>query len=150
MKTKVCSRCKIKKSINSFYKNKRYKDGLYCYCKKCEINRRTKYDKNNKEKIKQYRKTYWNKNKDIRWVKSIKHLYGITKNDYNKLYNRQNGCCAICDIHQSELKERLSVDHNHVTKEVRGLLCNLCNKGLGFFRADNDNKLLKRAIKYLK
>ena len=42
----------------------------------------------------------------------------------------------------------LTVDHHHATKQVRGLLCNECNIGLGRFK--EDVALLERAIEYLK
>ena len=41
----------------------------------------------------------------------------------------------------------VAIDHNHVTGEIRGLLCNACNKGIGFL--NDDIRLLKNAIKYL-
>lgn len=44
------------------------------------------------------------------------------------MYRLQEGKCAICKRHESEFKRRLSVDHNHKTGKVRGLLCFQCNK----------------------
>ena len=43
----------------------------------------------------------------------------------------QDGKCAICGRHESELKRGLMIDHCHTTKKVRGLLCDHCNKVLG-------------------
>ena len=60
--------------------------------------------------------------------RAVKYLYGITPDDYNQLFQQQNGCCAICGKHQSKLKRRLDVDHDHKSGKVRGLLCNPCNK----------------------
>lgn len=64
----------------------------------------------------------------------------------------QGGLCAICRRPQtgrwkSRLKQ-LGVDHDHVTGEIRGLLCDGCNHGLGSFR--NDPALLAAGIDYLK
>lgn len=71
--------------------------------------------------------------------------YGITEEDYQHLYNLQNGACLICGNRQNE--RRLAVDHDHKTNRVRGLLCNQCNIGLGAF---NDNIILiEKAISYL-
>jgi hypothetical protein len=54
----------------------------------------------------------------------------------------------ICKIHQDDLGESLCVDHDHETKDVRGILCRRCNLALGQFR---DNvELLENAVKYLK
>jgi hypothetical protein len=73
--------------------------------------------------------------------------YGITLEQYNAMFAKQNGCCVICNTHQSELEKGLAVDHCHTTGKVRGLLCNNCNLMLGFAK-DNVNSLLS-AIRYL-
>ena len=73
--------------------------------------------------------------------------YGITIDEYNLLYKKQNRGCAICSVPTGSNDKRLSVDHNHQTGEVRGLLCDDCNIGLGKFK-DNPN-LLAKAINYL-
>lgn len=62
----------------------------------------------------------------------LKRLYGIDLNEYNRMFQIQGGCCAICKRHQSEFKYALHVDHNHKTKRVRGLLCWKCNSNVGF------------------
>lgn len=77
----------------------------------------------------------------------LKRIYGITLEDYNKLFTEQKGCCAICYKHQSELNKTLAIDHNHETNKVRALLCNNCNTGLGRF--EEDIEVLQNAIKYL-
>lgn len=77
----------------------------------------------------------------------LKRNFGITIEDYNKLFERQQGKCAVCGKHQTEFKKRLAVDHCHKTKKVRGLLCNNCNIGIGFMKDDIEN--LKCAILYL-
>jgi hypothetical protein len=58
--------------------------------------------------------------------------YGLTVTQYNNILDNQHGCCAICGTHNAD--ERLVIDHDHKTGYVRGLLCNSCNAGLGFFR----------------
>ena len=74
----------------------------------------------------------------------LKHKYGISEEDYERLFESQNGRCAIC---KKETERRLDVDHCHSTNKVRGLLCNQCNQGLGLFQ---DNPLiLKSALEYL-
>ena len=57
--------------------------------------------------------------------------YGITEQQYDDLLKAQHGVCAICGRHQHY--QRLSVDHDHKTGRVRGLLCMQCNRGIGRF-----------------
>jgi hypothetical protein len=85
--------------------------------------------------------------KDMKKNSYLKGEYGITLDDYNKMFADQNGCCAICNIHASMLTKSLYVDHSHETGEVRGLLCSECNLALGKFK-DNITTL-QNAIKYL-
>lgn len=54
----------------------------------------------------------------------------------------QGGICAVCGERRA-----VHVDHDHDTKRVRGILCELCNGFLGAFNDDPD--LLRAAIKYL-
>lgn len=78
----------------------------------------------------------------------IKRTYGITYDDYEKMLDKQKGCCAICKSRISSARtSRLYVDHCHSTMKVRGLLCSSCNHGLGLFK--DSPSLLKRAINYL-
>lgn len=77
----------------------------------------------------------------------LQRKYNIGIEKYNQIFAEQSGRCAICGKHQSELRKRLSVDHCHVTKNVRGLLCVSCNIGIGHLGDDIEN--LKCAIIYL-
>lgn len=74
--------------------------------------------------------------------------YGFSGEEYTDLFNKQDGCCAICGNHQINMKRRLSVDHCHETNKVRGLLCQKCNRGLGLFNDSLD--VLDKAKEYLK
>lgn len=77
--------------------------------------------------------------------------YGIGIDEYNRLFEKQGGCCAICGKHQSKIDKSLCVDHNHINEEIRGLLCPHCNWALGFFNVDKENEdLLLKAINYLR
>ncbi len=73
--------------------------------------------------------------------------YGITVDDFDRMFTEQEGRCAICGKHQSECPQSLAVDHDHETKEVRGLLCNQCNAGIGLMQ--DDPELLRKAIAHL-
>jgi hypothetical protein len=72
--------------------------------------------------------------------------YGLTPREYNALLRAQSGVCAICGQPPAANKI-LCVDHDHKTDEVRGLLCNNCNTGLGMFK--DRIRLLAAAIVYL-
>jgi hypothetical protein len=69
------------------------------------------------------------------------------------MFLKQSGKCSICNNSETvkDLKGKikyLAVDHNHETGEVRGLLCNACNTGIG--KLGDSVKILENAIKYLK
>jgi hypothetical protein len=53
--------------------------------------------------------------------------------DYDRAFLIQGGRCLICRRHQSELKKRLAVDHNHKTGMFRALLCSVCNFRVGAY-----------------
>lgn len=80
----------------------------------------------------------------------LRRNYGINFGDYSRMLGEQNGLCAICGgppVGGKKSNARLHVDHDHVTGAVRGLLCNRCNLGIGYF-ADDLGRLLA-AIDYL-
>jgi Recombination endonuclease VII len=66
-----------------------------------------------------------------------KRHYGITLDDYNKMFAKQKGKCAICRMPETSMRKgkiiNLAVDHNHKTNKIRGLLCMKCNVVLGYF-----------------
>ena len=79
--------------------------------------------------------------------------YGITFQDYKRMYEEQEGLCKICNnqgflMDEKRHKMKLVVDHCHVTGLVRGLLCHNCNRALGLL--SDDIKRFERAINYLK
>jgi hypothetical protein len=111
----------------------------------------------NPEKIKEYNEKY--KITDPDWQKRsykknntrknrILKKYGVTEEMFNEMFNEQNERCKICNKHQSECKITFAIDHCHKTGKIRGLLCNTCNRGLGYLQ--DDIVLLQNAIIYLK
>lgn len=75
-------------------------------------------------------------------------MYGITIDEYDQMRSAQNGRCAICGRPEADSRDfRLHVDHDHATGAVRGLLCGLCNQGIGSMR--DDPSLLRIAVQYL-
>ena len=76
----------------------------------------------------------------------LQRRYGITLADYNKLFDSQGRCCAICK--GSALKPAdWHVYHCHATNVVRGILCRHCNRALGAVK--DSTMILQNAILYL-
>lgn len=99
-----------------------------------------------KDRVKRHRIEHKNEYLEINKNSRLKKIYGITLEEYKKLLSLQNNVCAIC-FRPSDDKRDLSVDHNHETGKIRGLLCRNCNLGLGLL---GDNKqMLLRACTYL-
>jgi hypothetical protein len=114
------------------------------------------YESKKEDKI-AYQKQYYQENKEKVKEKSrknhLKKKYNLSAEQYLELCNSQNNKCAICNKEESKKTssgdiQPLCVDHNHITGEVRQLLCNDCNALLGF--AKEDINVLNSAIKYLK
>lgn len=76
-----------------------------------------------------------------RWS-HLRRQYGLSREEYEQMSASQFDRCAICDR-----ERKLFVDHCHATGNVRGLLCNTCNAGLGLF--GDSVKNLKKAAKYV-
>lgn len=134
--SKVCLICKEDLPIDRFYITKF--PHISSYCKKCTNKRRQeKRNTSGTEKIRSRRKGI--------------ERFGISVDCFNKMMNEQNEKCAICGISFEEYKEKsnrnFSIDHNHTTGEVRGLLCSSCNTGIGFFKENIES--LQKAINYL-
>ena len=83
-----------------------------------------------------------------RWSYIMRN-YGLSKEDFESMLEEQQNKCAICgfEFHDEGKSTRPHIDHCHDSGDVRGLLCNNCNTGLGQFK-DNPS-LLQSAIEYL-
>lgn len=131
---KFCKVCGLDKPLSDYY-NKRLPSGNAghsAWCKECtKQNHRDIYaSPEGKERL---------RNNDRR------SKYGIEKEHYTGLLKEQNGLCAICG---HSLKTKCCVDHNHATGQIRGLLCDSCNRGLGLLK--DSVSVLGTAIDYLK
>jgi hypothetical protein len=116
-----------------------YKDPL----KRREVEKR--YREKNKEKARAWARDYWHR-------KGKYKLRQVKPQFYFKLLEQQNNLCAIClqperAIGRNGKVKALSLDHNHITGEVRGLLCSTCNLLLGY--AGDSPEILERAKEYL-
>lgn len=87
------------------------------------------------------------RNSEANHKSHLKKTYGLTIEQYNELKEKQNHSCFVCGRHESELERRLAVDHNHKTREIRGLLCNYCNHRIVGKHTDGD--LLRQIADYI-
>lgn len=159
-KSGLKSECKNCLSTGKRKINRQYKHGfrkgtpehsrMNYVCTKLKISRK-EYCENindkrfqNKEKKFPHLKT---NSIDYKRETSLRYNYNITLEDYNKMFQAQNGCCKICKRHQSKLVKRLCVDHNHETGEVRALLCHQCNTGIGNFL--ESTQIMREGADYL-
>lgn len=95
----------------------------------------------------EHRIAFRNQQREVKHGRWIQTTYGITTEEYRAIYEAQGGKCAICQ-RATGASKKLSVDHDHKTGEVRGLLCTPCNRDvLGHLR-DSVTALL-RAVRYL-
>jgi hypothetical protein len=123
---KKCSKCFLEKTGLDFHKDKRKKKypQLQAECIECSRIR-------NKRRT---RETMYNRQYHF------KTRYNISLEDYENKKKAQQDCCEIC----KKKSDKLFVDHDHDTNEIRDLLCNACNWGLGQFK-DNPKYLLAAA-----
>ena len=101
---------------------------------KRELSRRTRAGWTEEERARQNAKQ-----KEAHRRKYHKWVYGLSDDEYQRLWDEQKGLCALC-----KKPRTLVVDHDHTTGRVRGLLCYGCNGGLGMLEG-----LLSEAIKYV-
>lgn len=137
VEVKRCCMCHKWLPLENFNKGNTYWDKHQPRCKAC---RSTKHKV---EKVKDYSQGR---------VQHLKRTFGLTVEDYNNMFEQQGGVCAICGglpngITKGHLGRNFSVDHDHKTGKVRGLICANCNHGLGFFK--DSIEALSKAIEYL-
>ena len=117
--TKKCSKCGWILLVEDFYKRN---DKYHSWCKHCEREQDRKRKTPDHHRLK---------------------TYNLTKVDFQKMLRAQKGRCGICGS-----KSKLVVDHSHDSGEIRGLLCNRCNLGIGMLGDTLESVLL--AVYYLR
>lgn len=139
---KVCSKCNLSKDPSEFPKQKHGR-----VCKLCRNKQQKDWRTRNPGKYSIYSKRWQVKYPDRykastkKWEKAnrtkdylLQYRYGITEKQFEEIATSQNSSCAICHDGDRELV----VDHDHVTNQVRGLLCKPCNMALGLLRDNPD------------
>lgn len=134
---KTCTVCNEEKPIEEFFL-RRDRNNRASQCSACNYAR----IKNWKEKDGNKARTNASSRKS-----ALKREYGITPEQYEELLEKQNYCCAVCERHQDEFPRRLAVDHNHITREIRGLLCTHCNRHL--VGRHRDGEVLRKVAAYI-
>jgi hypothetical protein len=129
----ICPKCKLLKPAEAYYISVAALGKRDSYCIECQKKRRVlrhhtaegqAHEKNG----------------------SLQRRHGIDLEVYFAMLVSQSGLCAICSEPTSS-PSGLSVDHDHRTGRIRGLLCSLCNMGIGNLR--DDSVVLRRAVTYL-
>jgi len=143
LKCSGCSKRRILSKFSPFALKARYP-----YCKECMSSANRESKLKNKGTYEAYR----DKSRHYHRYNHLRRKYNITEEDFMRMERQQNGVCAICFKPETSKcrngdVSRLHVDHNHETGEIRGLLCNRCNRGVGFFKDEIEH--LKGAIRYL-
>ena len=130
----ICQKCHQDKDLSCFEQQKD-RPNPRTTCKECRYKLRNKDKEAARHRIymTERRKAYPQHVRQV-WERS---KYGICKEDLGEQV------CSICGS-----KERLHIDHCHITGNVRGLLCHYCNIGIGMFK--DKPELLLKAIDYLK
>ena len=146
-------------------RRREYSRRSYAKHKASHCRRSRAWESKNRERVNELQRLRRNRNRDARneymrnWRKSRKdvdpnkvrteyrngHLkkHGLTPEDYDTQYALQEGKCQICGV----FKSKLYVDHCHRSKKLRGLLCSVCNLGIGHFK--DSPEILMKAAEYL-
>lgn len=136
---KDCTVCGESKPLDDYYNNGTSKDGKGYRCKICDSLARKKYYMENERSLEK---------RTERGRRQKYKKYGITSEEYQGMLDKQKGCCAICGSNKTRSESHeMSVDHDHKTGKVRGLLCNNCNRGIGLLGDTKES--IHKAWKYL-
>ena len=128
---KKCNVCGEDKPLDMYSKHRSARDGLQSKCKSCSVAIMQKWKLDNKDRYNEYNQS--------RKLHMRLRLHGIPLEYWEDI---NTGICAICGSENGS-----HIDHDHDTTVVRGMLCNGCNSGLGFF-ADNPD-FFRAAAAYL-
>lgn len=153
---KRCSRCRKSKSLDKFHNRSRSADGKTAHCKECHKEDCQKWRRNNPDKARSSRRK-----STLKWIAKqggnravhLRSKFGISQSEYDSMATLQGHVCKICQQPETKIARNgklqpLSVDHDHQTGRVRGLLCCRCNRMLGF--SQDSVSLLLAAVEYLR
>ena len=136
---KTCTGCKLLLPLDRFnirrWKTARgeIREGKQARCRPCWATYAQRIERKSEAyKLKMSDPVYRLRKKRRLYENHLKRVFGITCEDWARMYDAQRGCCAIC--HQRFPDDDAHVDHCHETGKVRGLLCINCNMAIGLLR----------------
>lgn len=151
---KACARCKREFPTSVFATTVHGEIRLRAYCQSCHraVNaesalRRREIVK--KHKI-EYRKRRYLTIKDKMRTRELRIKYGLSREEFNEMGRLAGWKCEICSLPVREGvkgRSQLHLDHCHTTGKPRGILCSVCNTGIG--KLGDNAKSLERALAYL-
>lgn len=140
----VCCRCRVVQTDENSGRRKvgRRVGKFQNYCRACGAQRSREWLKANPN----WRAENLARCKKFEHKSRLKLKYGLTPLELERIIVQQDGKCAVCRAVFLDTKRR-HIDHCHLTKKVRGLLCQRCNMALGLL--DDSPERLHAAARYL-
>lgn len=140
---KTCQRCGADKPLDDFHRDAKADDGRVAWCKTCRKEYRAEVYARDPQAAKDYQREWKRRNPAKVTEYGRRHRHGVEPEDFERLLAEQEGRCAICGTDD----EMLRIDHCHDRRVIRGLLCDRCNRGVGFF--DDNPERLRAAAEYV-
>lgn len=160
-------------SFELFNKNTKTKDGHQTACRECQKSKYEIYRKTHPEITKNRWKRYYDRHKDrmiertrayekglgkeeyvLRYKKYNMNMkwkrYNLSEEKYHEMRREQGQKCAMCLNSFKENPRSIHIDHDHLTGEVRGILCDGCNLFLGRIESPLYAEKLRKAEAYLR
>ena len=136
--TKRCARCEQDLPRTDFTTDPRMRSGLKSYCRTCCKEDARKRRAANPERARELQRVAARRRYTTEWRReqALRHLYGLTLEQYESMLEAQSHRCAICRTDTPGGRGTWHVDHCHKTGAVRGLLCTGCNVGIGHLSHD--------------
>jgi hypothetical protein len=106
-----------------------------------------KWFEEHREQTRQAHQRYYETHREQAAAASRRRRYGLTPEEFEAMLAAHDGRCALCRTDESRGQGDWHVDHDHVTGQVRGLLCASCNLGIGHLK--DDPALLRKAAIYI-
>jgi len=109
------------------------------------------FDHKTREGRQAYQNAYRKLTPSAQKARALRESFGLSLEQYEKMHDRQNGKCAICNQPETQMRsgkvKALAVDHNHKSGKIRELLCTDCNQAIG--KLKENKQTLLAAIAYL-